>query len=77
MLMNMSTIQTKGLESPKIGYEIDKDFKDEQNASIEPWSVDKTPYLDYFALEGYLFKGHLLCIPRGSIRENLSYKVED
>jgi hypothetical protein len=37
----------------------------------EPWSVDKTPYFDFFIEEGFVFKNHRLCIPRGYMRENL------
>ena len=70
-LFDTSTVQTKGLELVKTKYEIDEDFKDTWKASTESWSVNKAPYLDYFIKEGYLFKGHQLWIPRGSMRENL------
>jgi hypothetical protein len=40
-------------------------------ACKEPWSLDKTPYLDYHIQEGFLFKNQQLCIPISSIWLNL------
>ena len=47
-----------GLESMRANYEVDKDFSEAWNTSKEPWSGDRTPYLDYFMQEVYMFKGH-------------------
>ena len=33
--------------------------------------------MDYFIQEGFLFKNHLLCIPRGSKRENIIRELHD
>ena len=56
-----------GLESVNIDYEVNKYFVDSWKESKKPWRVNETSYLDYFIEEEYLFKGHQLCIPRGSI----------
>ena len=47
-LFFMTTVQLIGLELMKDDYEVDKDFVDAWRDSKEPWSVDKTPNLDYF-----------------------------
>ena len=65
--MGIIVVKPTGLESMNIEYEVNKYFVDAWKASKEPCRVNGTPYLDYFIQEGYLFKGHQLCIPRGSI----------
>lgn len=58
-------------------YEEGPNFAKAWKVSIEPWSCDRTPYMDYFIQEGFLFKNHLLCIPRGSKRENIIRELHD
>jgi hypothetical protein len=37
-----------GLDNMKILYEDDADFAEVWKSCKEPWSVDKTPYLEFF-----------------------------
>ena len=45
-LLGMTIVQSTGLESMKVDYEVDKDFVNAWKASKEPWSNNITPYLD-------------------------------
>ena len=65
-LLGIIVVKPMELESMNIDYEVNKYFVDACKASKEPCRVNGTPYLDYFIQEGYLFKGHHLCIPKGS-----------
>ena len=67
----MPVVNLIGLESTKTNYEVNEYLGKSWKACKETWSAEKTPYIDYFIHEGDLFKGHLLCIPRASIQENL------
>jgi hypothetical protein len=49
------SIEVVGLESLKELYEDDVDFVESWRACKQPWSGDRTPYLDYFIHEGLLF----------------------
>ena len=55
----------------KVYYEFDEDFIEAWKVSKEPWSVENTPYMNYFIQEGHLFKGHHLCIPTILIQKNM------
>ena len=63
MLLNTLSMEVVSLESMKELYEEDVDFKEAWRACKEPWSVDKTMYLDYHIQEIFLFKNQQLCIP--------------
>ena len=62
-------VEVSGFDNLKSLYENDLDF-------VEPWKVCKEQIMsdkwtDYFIQEDMLFKGVQLCIPRGSMRENI------
>ena len=65
-LLGIIVVKPMELESMNIDYEVNKYFVDACKASKEPCRVNGTPYLEYFIQEGYIFKGHHLCIPKGS-----------
>lgn len=52
-------------------YEIDANFAEAWKSNKEPWSGEQIPFLGCFIQEGFLFRNQQLCIPRGSMRENL------
>ena len=70
-LLSTMTMEVTRLEGMKDLYEFGLDFVESWKACKDPWRCNKTPYLDYFIQEGFLFKNHQLCIPRGSMRDNL------
>ena len=70
-LLRTTTTKLTRLQLMNTDYEVDEDFTNAWKASKETWSVNITQYLYYFIQEGYIFEGHQLCIPRGSLQENL------
>eukprot|EP01018_Ginkgo_biloba_P033818 Gb_38123 [translate_table: standard] len=70
LLITMST-EVTDFASVKDQYEAEEDIR-------QAWSYAKSPLTDsgdlfdeYFLQDGYLFKGKQLCIPKGSMRENI------
>ena len=47
-LFGTTTVKSTGLESMKVDYKVNEYFFNAWNASKEPWSPDRYPYLDYF-----------------------------
>jgi hypothetical protein len=70
-LLSTMTLEVVGMKEMKKLYKEDLDFAKAWKSSKDPCSCDKTPYLDYFIQEGFLFKNHQLFNPRGSKRENI------
>jgi hypothetical protein len=71
VLLNTMSVAVVSLECVKGLYEEDADFAEAWKACKEPWSMDRTPFLDYHIQEGFLFKNQQLCIPQSSLRLNL------
>lgn len=71
MLLNTLSVEVVSLESMKELYEKDVDYGEAWRACKEPWSVDRTIFLNYHIQEGLLFKNQQLCIPQGLVRLNL------
>jgi regulator of sigma D len=57
-LLNTFSIEVVGLKCVKEIYTEDSDFTAAWKACREPWSMNKTPYLDYHIQEGFLFRNH-------------------
>jgi hypothetical protein len=53
-------------------YKEDPEFKESYEACENPVIIDRSPYMEYMIQEGLLFKGSQLCIPKCSMRDNLS-----
>jgi hypothetical protein len=70
LLINMLVVVVS-LECVKGLYEDDADFTEAWKACREPWSMDRTPFLDYHIQEGFLFKNQHLCVPYISVQLNL------
>jgi hypothetical protein len=70
-LLNTMSVEVVSLKCIKTLYEKYADLLEAWKACKEPWSLDRTPYLDYHIQHGFLFKNQRLCIPRSSIRLNL------
>jgi hypothetical protein len=60
-----------GFENLKDMYTGDTDFGEAYEAAENPVLRDRSPWIDFFIQEGFLFKGNQLCIPNCSMRENL------
>ena len=56
MLLNTLSVEIVSLESMKELYEEDAYFGEAWRACKEPWSVDRTLFLDYHIQEGFLFR---------------------
>ena len=52
-------------------YEGDEDFSEAYHVCKEMNERYHTDFVDFVLREGFLFKGIQLCIPKGSIRENI------
>jgi hypothetical protein len=70
-LLNTMSIEVVSLNCLKTVYEEDANFSKAWKECKDPWSLDRTPYLDYHIQEGVLFKNQHFLIPRSSIRLNL------
>jgi hypothetical protein len=71
MLLNTLSVEVVSLECMKELYAEDTDFVEAWKACKAPWSIDRTPYLDFHIQEGFLFKNQSLCIPWSSLWLNL------
>jgi hypothetical protein len=71
MLLNTLSVEVVSLECMKELYAEDTDFAEAWKACKAPWSIDRTPYLDFHIQEGFLFKNQSLCIPQSSLQLNL------
>lgn len=60
-----------GFESLKELYAKDVDFKEAFEACNDLIAKNREPWVDFMIQEGFLFKGNKLCIPKGSMRDNL------
>jgi hypothetical protein len=63
-------VKTLGFEHLKDMYHDDVDFKETYEACANPVLRDRSQWIEYMIQEGLLFKGHQLCIPKCSIRDN-------
>jgi len=61
-----------GFDDLKDMYKDDAYLKDSYASYENPVSIDKITLLYYMIQEGVLFKGNKLCLPRCSMRGNLS-----
>jgi hypothetical protein len=64
-------VKTLGFEHLKNMYHDDIDFKEAYEAFDSPVLRDRIQWTKYMIQEGLLFRGHQLCIPKCSIRDNL------
>jgi hypothetical protein len=71
MMLDTLSVEFVGLECMKELYVEDVDFAKAWKAYKVPWSIDRTPYLDFHIQEGLLFKNQGLCIPQSSLWMNL------
>jgi hypothetical protein len=56
MLLNTMHVEVVSLDNMKELYAEDTDFAEAWKACKEPWSMNRTPYLDFHIQEGFLFK---------------------
>ena len=64
-------LQSVGIDSLKDMYKGDGDFKDIYKVCSNFSKAYHTKYVDYLIQNGLIFKGHQLCIPQCSRRENI------
>ena len=64
-LLNSFKARVISVEDVKASYKNDHDFGDLF------LKCSNHAYKDYYILDGYLFKGNRLCVPRSSLRESL------
>ncbi|GLJ13208.1 hypothetical protein SUGI_0207710 [Cryptomeria japonica] len=64
-------LQSVGIDSLKGMYEGDEDFHEIYKVCSDFSEAYHVEYADYLIQDGLLFKGHQLCIPRCSMRENI------
>ena len=64
-------LQSIGIEGFKDLYEEDEDFSQAYKVCQEFENNFHGEFADYTLQNGLLFKGNQLCVPRGSMRENL------
>lgn len=64
-------LQSVGLNDLKDLYQGDKDFGEAFEVCTKFTNVCHVAYYDFMLQEGLLFKGHLLCIPQCSMRDNI------
>ena len=61
-----------GINVVKDMYEGDEDFFEAFQVCKEMTSSYHTNFADFILQEGFLFKGSQLCVPKESIRENIT-----
>jgi hypothetical protein len=64
-------VKTLGFDNLKEMYRNDPYFKEAYEASENPIIRDRSQWIEYMILDGLLFRGNQLCIPKCSMRENL------
>lgn len=64
-------LESIGINSMKDMYQGDEDFKELYQVCQEMGDKYHKEFLDFILQEGLLFKGSQLCIPKGSMRENI------
>jgi hypothetical protein len=63
VLLKTMSIVVVSLECVKGLYEEDSNFATVGKECIEPWSMDRTPFLYYHIRERFFFMDQQLCIP--------------
>lgn len=63
--------QSMGIHRLKDLYADDEDFSDIYKVCVEYKNHFHSEYVEYSLQSNLFFKGNQLCVPRGSIRENL------
>jgi hypothetical protein len=71
LIMPEFQVKTLGFEHLEDMYHDDVDFKEAYEACVNLVLRDKSQWIEYMIQEGLLFRGHQLCIPKCSIRDNL------
>ena len=71
LVMQEVKISTLGFENLIAMYKEDVDFMDIYVSCENPFTHNRSQWLDYMLQEGLLFKDNKLCIPICSMRENL------
>jgi hypothetical protein len=64
-------VKTLGFVSLKDMYKDDLDLKDAYEECENHVMRDISQWIEYLILDGLLFKGNQLCIPKSSMKENL------
>ena len=64
-------MESIGIHAMKDMYEQDEDFKEAYQVFKSMGEWYHTKFGEYILQEGLLFKGSQLCVPKGSIRENI------
>jgi hypothetical protein len=64
-------VNTLSFDSLKDMYRDDSYFKDAYEACENHVLRDRSQWVEYLIQDGLLFKGHLFCISKSSMRENL------
>ena len=64
-------LETMGINAIKDMYEGDEDFSKAFHVCKEMTNSYHTNFANFILQEGFLFKGSQLCVPKGSIRENI------
>jgi hypothetical protein len=71
LLLQEFKVKTLGFDNLKDMYIDDPDFKEAYEATENPILRDRSQWIEYMIQDGLLFRGNQLCIPKGSMRENL------
>jgi hypothetical protein len=71
LLMQEFRVKNLGFDNLKEMYRDHLDFKEAYEASENPVLRERSQWIEYMILDGLLFKGNQLCMPKCSMRENL------
>eukprot|EP01018_Ginkgo_biloba_P021133 Gb_01830 [translate_table: standard] len=70
-ILTTMSVEVTDFASMKDQYETDEDFQRAWAYAKNPVTNSADLFDEYFLQDGYLFKGKQLCIPGGSMRENI------
>jgi hypothetical protein len=71
LLLQEFRVKTLGFYDLKNMYRDDPNFKEVYEVTENPILRDRSQWAKYMIQDGLLFRGNQLCIPKGSMRENL------
>jgi hypothetical protein len=71
LILQEFRVKTLGFNILKDMYRDDSDFKDAYEACENPVLRDRSQWIEYLIHDGLLLRRNQLCIPKGSMRENL------
>ena len=72
LIVQENQIQVLGFEHLRYLYETNVDFQEAYRDCRNHVDMEREPWMEYMLQDGFFFKNNKLCIPKCSMRENLT-----